>query len=257
MDFVVSMLLETAGIPIVVSVTVAWYVNRFDGWKNRATTIGTVCGFVAGWFAQEFSVWVPQRYLDWFPFVALLLAALPKFVPVVAAWLLVPSFAALQPPRVVAISMVTAVTYAGGLLLEKASTRISQRMLIGVMMATATACSIVLVQSFSLKFAQVAGLLAASLTPGLIWLNKPAGNTRDLPMLFYGLMSNLMFIGYANTSSNVPVWCFALPLLAPGLLIWNPSSNRTKVVRGVAIAGLLLLATIPALLAHPPWEGEL
>lgn len=256
MEFVLSILLKTAATPIAVAVAVAWSLNRHERWRHRAVTLGAAAGFIAGWFVQEFAVWVPQRYLDWMPAAALLLAFIPKLAPLPVALLLVPTFATLQPPRPFAIAMVTIITYVGGLLVEKPAAKINQRLLIIVLMATGTACSVVLVQSFSLKFAQIAGLTAAALAPGLVWTNRPEGSVTGLGMLFYGLMSNLMFIGFANTSSSVPTWCFGLPLLAPAFLVWQPASSGKNIARLVLIAALLLLTIVPALLAHPPWEGE-
>ena len=256
MEFALRMLFKTAVIPIVVAIVVTWLTIRNGRLRNRAVTIGAVCGFFAGWFTQEFAVWIPQRYLDWIPTAALLLATLPKIAPLPSAWLLVPSFASLHLPRPWAIGIVTAITCAGGLLLERAATKIHQRLFVGVLMATGTVCSVVLVQSFSMKFAQIAGFLTAAFTPGLLWASKPEGNVKGLAMLFYGLMSNLMFIGYANTSSDVPAWCFALPVLAPAILIWNPTSGVKLKTCVAAIAALLLLSVVPALLAHPPWEAD-
>ena len=255
MYFVFMMLLKTAVVPRIVAVAVAWYLSRHECWRSRAGTLGTVAGFVAGWFMQEFAVWLPQRYLDWMPVAALLLAIIPKFAPLPVAFLLVPPFATLQPPRPFAIGLVTCVTYAGGLFVGKTTAKINQRLLILVLMATGTACSVVLVQSFSLKFAQIAGLFTAALVPGIVWKNEPDGSVTGLAMFFYGLMSNLMFIGFANTSSNVPTSCFGLPLLAPVILLWNASGSAKQITRLVVVAALLLLSIIPALLAHPPWEG--
>lgn len=257
MGFVVSMLMETAAIPIVVAVVVAGLANRFPRLQHCATTLGVACGFIAGWYSQDWTVWWPQRYLDWMPAAALLLLVAPWVAPALASWLLVPPFASLQPSRPTAIGLVAFATYCGGLLLEKAAKKSNQRLLIGVLLATGTACAVVLGQSFSLKFPQIAGLLTAALTAGLLWTNSPDGNVAGLPMLFYGVMANLMFIGYANTSSNVPTVCFGLPLLAPLVLLWNPSTGPQRKARLAAVAAVLLLALVPAILAHPPWETEL
>ncbi|MEC8557984.1 MAG: hypothetical protein VXZ82_23505 [Planctomycetota bacterium] len=256
MAFVVGMLIKTAAVPIVVAVVVTWLLHRLERLKPQATTLGVACGFIAGWFFQEFSVWFPVRYLDWFPAAALILALLPKVSPIAAAWFLVPAFPKMVPPRLWAVGLLTVFTYGLAWFLNKATDKIQQRALVGVFMATGTACSLVLLQSFSLKFAQIAGLLTASLTAALLFANKPGGNAKGLPFLFFGLMCNLMFIGYANTSSDVPTWCFALPLVAPLVLLWNPSSRKLQAVRYSLVVTILMVAVIPALLVHPPWEAE-
>lgn len=256
MAFVFGMLLKTAAVPIVVAVVVTWLLNRLEKLKPQAATLGVACGFIAGWFFQEFSVWFPVRYLDWFPAAALILALLPRVSPLAAAWFLVPAFPKMVPPRLWAVGLVTASTYGFAWFLERALEKVQQRVLVSVFMATGTACSLVLVQSFSLKFAQIAGLFTASLAAPLLFTNKPEGNAKGLPFLFFGLMCNLMFIGYANTSSDVPTWCFALPLVTPLVLLWNPSSKKLQAVRYSLVVTVLLVAVIPALLVHPPWEGE-
>ncbi|HAD61043.1 MAG TPA: hypothetical protein DCG12_17520 [Planctomycetaceae bacterium] len=257
MAFVFGMLVETAAIPVVVAVVVTWFTNRFSRLSGHAVTTGVAAGFVAGWYSQEFAVWIPERYLDWMPLAALFFLLLPRLVVLPATFLLVPSFASLQPPRPVAIGMVATGIYVFGLFVEKAASQVRQRLLTAVLMATGTSCSIVLVQSSSLKLAQIGGILTAALAPGAFWSGDPDRNSKGLAMLFFGLLSNLMFIGYANTYSDVPVWCFALPLAAPTLMIWNPSAGWQKKARIVAIATILLVAVVPALLAHPPWEDEL
>lgn len=257
MEFVLSMLIETAAVPIGVAAVVIWLTSRYDRLRERSITIGVACGFIAGWFNQEFAVWMPERYLDWMPISSLLLVVFPRLAPLPAAALLVPSFASLTPPRPVSIGIVVTTTYMVGLLLRKSVDSISQRLLLAVLIATGTTCSIVLVQSSSLKLAQIAGLLTAALGPGLFAPGESKRCVQGLPFLFAGLMSNLMFIGYANTYSAVPLWCYPLPLAAPLFLVWNPSTARQERFRIISIVFVLVSATVAAVLSHPPWEAEL
>lgn len=285
MDFVMSLLVQTALVPVVVSIIVVTAILRLPGLARLAPAsgaIGLATGFCAGWAQQEWTTLLPMRYLDWLPWVSVLLAIVgvgfavkvPRkiLIPLtgmaclLAAWLLVPSFPRLQPARPIAFAMIGAVSILLIGPLEHSAVRINTRLLTACLMATGTAASIVLAQSFSLKFAQIGGMLTASLAGSLLTGKSAAERTSvGLQVVFVTMLANLMFIGYANSSSDVPVYSYALVVVAP-LSLWasvrksseEDSSVRQRLVAGcIGLAVIVLIAVVSALLAHPPWEAEL
>lgn len=281
MDFVLSLLLQTALVPAVVSVMFVFALGKFDRVTNSRGAIALGVGFFAGWCTQEWTTLQPVRYLDWLPWVGLTLSVaaivFSKYETrtlqgillaagcAASAWLLVPNFPRMQPSRIVALGIVATVSVLMVVTLEKTSKRIDSRLLITCLMATGTAASIVLAQSFAMKFAQIMGMLTAALVGSLLLNSRRTDQSQTgLCLIFLPLLTNLMFIGYANSSSDVPVFSYGLIALAPlGLCIvlWNgktkeSSSNMASVAGAMIVAAVLLMAVVPAILAHPPWEAE-
>jgi hypothetical protein len=279
-DFVFSLLIQTTLVPIVVSVIVAATVSRISRVASASGAISLAAGFFAGWAQQEWTVLQPTRYLDWLPWICVILAIvavgfavrIPRkiLLPLTgaaclsAAWLLVPAFPRLQPPQPIAVAMIGAASILLVGPLEHSAIRINTRLLTVCLMATGTAGSIVLAQSFALKFAQIAGILTAALA-GTLLLGKSAAERSSvgLQLVFVTMFANLMFIGYANSSSDVPIYSYALIVAAP-LALWGAfrsdsdekSPRQRLLAGGVGLVVILLIAVIPALLAHPPWDVE-
>lgn len=279
MDFVVSLLLQTALVPIAVSVSVMLAMIRIPRIAAASGAISLAAGFFSGWAMQEWTTLRPTRYLDWLPWVAATLSLIPlasvfglsrKLTIGVtiaacfgAAWFLVPRFPSLGPawPFVATVAAASLLVAAG---LEKPSLGMNSRLFTVCLMATGTAGAIVLAQSFAMKFAQILGMLTAALAGNLLMGSRNEERRTDgLPLVFATLLANLMFIGYANSSSNVPAYSYAIIAIAP-LSLWfagrNPSTetpSRKPIIVGMALlAVILLLAVGPAILAHPPWEAE-
>ena len=281
MDFVLSLFVQTALVPIIVSVIVAAAISQLPRIAPASGAVSLAAGFFAGWAQQEWTTLWPTRYLDWLPWVALVLAIVatgfalktPRTIllPITglaclaAAWLLVPAFPALQPARPIAVVMIGAISILLAGPLEHSAVRINSRLLTVCLMAAGTAAAVILAQSFALKFAQIAGLLTASLAGSLLLGKSNAQrSTVGLQLVFVTMLANLMFIGHASSSSSVPSYSYALVVLAP-LALFAASRkdsaaepSRQRLMTGVVgLAVILLIAVIPAVLAHPPWEGEL
>lgn len=274
MDFVLSMLRETALVPVVVSVLVTAAIGRLSK-LECVGAIALACGFFAGWASQNWATVKPARYLDWLPYAALLLAIVAlvsakianryKWVVQAAAvvlvtWLMIPSFPRLQPTRPVATALVAVVSW--GLVQASAGpqTRIPQRVLVAGLMAMGTSVSLIMAQSFGLKFAQIAGMLTAALAGALIFRSERIA--AGLTFVFLPLLCNLLFMGFASSSSDVPWYSFAIVPLAV-LSFWiypkdsNPNRAGSCIPACVLFTLVLLSAVVPAVLAHPPWEEDL
>ncbi|MEO2036539.1 MAG: hypothetical protein ABGZ35_31070 [Planctomycetaceae bacterium] len=277
MDLVLRMLVETALVPVIVSGIIVATMIRVPKLAPASGAVALGTAFFAGWATQQWTTLWPTRYLDWLPYVAVGLsvvalmstAGLPRKIIwplataacVGAAWLLVPPFARLQP---LAVCMIAAATLLLFVAVEPLRTRSNERLFIACLMATGTAGSIVLAQSFSLKFAQSMGILTAALAGSLLFGKGGSDSSSAcLSLVFMTVLTNLMFIGYAGSTSDVPVFCYAILPFAP-LALWIAAGVRNKEKRSlsaaagavVAFAIVLLVAVGPAVMAHPPWEVE-
>lgn len=279
MDFVVSLLLQTALVPIAVSAVVMLTIIRIPRIAAASGAISLAAGFFSGWAMQEWTTLRPTRYLDWLPWVAAALSLIPlasafglprKLTIGVttaacfgAAWFLVPRFPSLEPawPFVATVATASLLIVVG---LEKPSQVINSQFFTICLMATGAAGAIVLAQSFAMKFAQIVGMLTAALAGSLLLGSRSKESRTDgLPRVFAILLTNLMFVGFVSSSSKVPAYSYALVAIAPLSLLTikrDPTtetpSRKSLLVGMAALAVLLLLAVGPAILAHPPWQAE-
>ncbi|MCH2213102.1 MAG: hypothetical protein MK110_17490 [Fuerstiella sp.] len=280
MEFVLSLLLQTALVPVVVSVVVVTTMNRIPRLVTASAAVAPGIAFFAGWAMQEWTTLQPVRYIDWCPYVALALgsivlaiaAGLPQKMmwPLVvatciaAAWLLVPNFPRLKPPRPQAIGLVAVTSILFVAATRPIAGRFSPRFLTACLMATGTAASVVLAQSFSLKFAQLMGILTAGLAGNLFYVKRSSDSSFVwMSLVFMPILINLMFIGYAGSPSQVPILCYAILPCAP-IMMWtsiffqreDTPSPKELTVALVAVGVVLLIAVYPAVMAHPPWASE-
>lgn len=280
LDLIHSLLLQTAPVPVIVSAVIAAGLVRSQRTAPVGSSVALAAAFFAGWVSQDWTTLQPTRYLDWLPWVTIGLSTVvlanasglsARYVwclviaaCIGAAWLLVPSFPRLQPPRPQAVAMLSVAAVVLTIALERLAARISHRLFIAGLMATGTAGSIVLAQSFSLKFAQIMGILTAALTGSLLFgKHKSEKLSVDTALVFMTVFTNLMFIGCAGSTSDVPVFCYAILPAAP-ITLWitvcrqggDTMSTRALLSAIAVLFIVLLIAVVPAILAHPPWEAE-
>lgn len=285
-SFLLSMLRDTAIVPAIVSIVVAgliWQlpIRRIHG------GVAVAAGFFGGWASQPWGTLEPERYLHWCPYAAVLLAvAACLFVSSdrqwvrwgvlligsgVTAWFLVPDFPKLVPPKALAVALVTGLSFIVAALVEAVEHRLPRRASHVAFLMIGGACAMILAQSFALKFSQIAGMLTAALTGPLLFATDE--QKRRTAVVFLPLLGSVMFMGYASSTSEVPTFCYVVPLFAVVPLLMqvrpasqgvqfnsldiqpHPSFARTAVSWALVLA-ILLVASIPALLAHPPWEME-
>lgn len=268
------MLRETALVPVVVSFFATLFLSRVSK-LECAGGIALAIAFFAGWASQEWTTLKPTRYLDWLPYSALLLAVaaiialkLPArfrwlfsgVAIVLVTWLMVPSFDRLQPARPVAIALVAGVSWGLAIVSVELTSRLPQRMLIAALMAMGATGSLVVVQSFGMKVAQITGMLAAASTGALIFRGDRL--VAGVSSVFLPLLCNILFMGFATSTSEVPWFSFALvPLAVLPLRIYpsdpQPHEFRRRIIAWTLFVLVLLAALVPALLVNPPWEEDL
>lgn len=277
----ISLVWETAAIPVAVSLVGVWLLGRVAWIAAARGAVSLALAFIIGWSMQEWAELTPERYIDWLPYaagalgaVAIVSARVPRVVAwllaiavcILVAWKLVPDFPKLQPPHAYACIIVAASSIVLMIATQRVSSRIPPRLITLALMATGTAGAIVLAQSFGMKLAQTTGILTAGLAGSLIFAGgdkqrEPLG----LSIVFLPLLCNVMFMGYATSSSEVPLFCYGLVPAAP-LALWTasrsgddsddqqPRRRGRTAIACVALLVVLSIAVAAALLAHPPWE---
>ena len=305
-DFVLTMFRETALVPAAVSILVAAAIHWLcPGRLPGCVAVG--CGFFAGWASQDWGHLSPKRYLDWSPWAALVLAMVGCLLLLTdrrwarfslllaacsaAAWLLVPDFPRLVPSRPVAVALVAglAIMTVSSVLLADCCVPNRSFRIAFVMIGSAGA--LIQAQAFGLKFSQMVGMLTAALGGPLLF-PAPQGKGA-VGVVFLPLLAAMMFMGYASSSSDVPVFCFFLPPFAclPLLIqakrraelpasgdarqpidetggqktvsqtvtpnLMARPSGKARLVSWTLVIVVLIVAALPAILAHPPWEEDL
>ncbi|MCR9198644.1 MAG: hypothetical protein NXI04_08380 [Planctomycetaceae bacterium] len=302
-NFILTMLWETAFAAAAVSILVAGVMHWFCRGRLPAS-VAVSCGFFAGWASQDWGRLQPKRYLDWSPWASILLATVACLILLsdrrwirlllvlaacgVSAWLLVPDFPRLVPPRSYAVALVAVLGLISVSAVLLADCCVSERSFRVAFVMIGGVCSLIQAQSFGLKFSQMVGMLTAAVAGPLLF-PSPQGKG-GVGVVFLPLLTAMMFMGYANSSSDVPVFCYFLPPFAclPLLIHANrnspgtapgddlqtagstthsdpggrsgsftrPTTKATLVSWGLVVA-VLIIAAVPAILAHPPWEEEL
>ena len=107
----------------------------------------------------------------------------------------------------------------------------------------------------------MAGSISTTVRPVTPATGKDQQSATGLPLVFVPMVCNLMFMGFASSSSDVPAYSFAIiPITATPLWILATStevrSKKRIVVTVVGVAALIAIAVVPALLAHPPWQED-
>lgn len=148
--------------------------------ERYAAAVALVAGFAVGYaLLPAWAAPLPTRYWHWLPYLggaAMIVGPVGQAVGVsrlerglvqllfalVAAWLLVPTWADLQPSRPVWIALLTAYLFLLAALLEPLAKPICERRVLAFLTLAATSSAIMVAVFVSLKFGRVAGVAAAS-----------------------------------------------------------------------------------------------
>lgn len=240
--------------------------------------------FVGYWLLPDWAPLVPARHWQWLaylPFVAamiggvvlasgvttgerwLLLAA----VATLAAWLLVPTWANLWPPRIWSIPLLAGYLGLLAVLLSSLPDRLLGRLQLGLFVGASTAAAATIGADVSLRLGTV-GTIAAAATAGCwlaSWLLPTASiptATRGLIPAFAVLVGGLSYAGaievqplrpllFVPATAPLLLWLFAAGPLAK-LKGWSSAIGQTTVVALPAIATLAWVAW-QAANAEPEW----
>lgn len=235
-----------------------------------SVAVAAAAGFHSGYWSQQLGKPIPSFHWEWLPWL-IAGAVIPELIIVsrrglgrilrwvlivglccAGAWLLVPDFA-----KFAAIRTTLTVTLAVGLVLtsvalSRPTDAVAGRWLTGQLAFGGISLVVVLLQSGSLRFAQI-GLCAFSPLAGLLVVSfrkapLPVASLRTVVSFWF---AGLMLTAYVQSFSDVPavayVICGAIPAAAGvvnGLL-----SHRTRIVRRIACGLPFVLVLVAAGLA--------
>jgi hypothetical protein len=232
-----------------------------------AFALAVFVGFAAGPQRKSF---IPEEFWDWVPYLGVLAAIVAgaaranrishiarwvmiAVVAALAAWLVVPTWEDLAPPRPVHLAAVAVGIAALALLLEPLSKRLPGRAFPWWLMVTAGACALLILAEVSETFGRLAALPASALVGCLLaaWLTTAAADWGSLALPYAVVVG-----GYTYTSAIYPSPPLVPLVFAPfaPLGLWICTCGPLGRLTGVraaaaqAVCVILPLATITALL---------
>lgn len=285
LEFAVYSLAAPAAVALAVAVLLQRLLPQALG-ERFGLALALAAGFFAGyWLLPPWASLLPQRHWQWLPYVALAAAFAgwtsgpsaspgrtggpldfprrtggPSYVawilwvglPLVSAWLLVPTWATLWPPRLTAIPLLALYLVLEMGLLAALPERLTGRLLVSLMTACAIAVALSIAIGVSLKLAQVAALAAAALTGcaaagfvprARLASGEPARaiSSRGIIPIFAVLVGGLAFVGAIEPDPPLPI-----VLLAPAapLVLWLFAAGPLAKVSGWKAAALQVAAVL-------------
>jgi len=243
-------------VPAAVSASTIWLSRRFLSAQTSArysASVAFAAAFCVGYLLlPSWAGLVPKRHWHWTPYLALAAAAIgPNSVSsgrhrvrrwllylvtaFVSAWLLVPSWASLQPPRSVCVPLLTGYLFLLAALLEPLLCRLPAAA-ISAQLIVSAACAAVLIAGFvSVTYAQIAGIAAAALIG--VWVatlfSSGAASVRGLSLAYSVTVGGWAFIGCIEPQQ--PAFGLLLAPIAP-LSLWFCVCGPLSRLRGRAAA---------------------
>lgn len=250
--------------------------------QRIALAAALAAGFCAGyWLLGEWTSLMPQRHRQWLPWLAMVSAVVAlalrrregeterpreehqslrrsvapslilSYVAIAAlaifsAWLLVPTWATLWPPRVVTIPLLAAYLLLLMALLAALPDRLVGKVFVGLLAAAATTVALMIAIAVSLTIGAVA-LAAAAALGGCAVAARP-NYGRGITPVFAVLIGGLAFVGTIEPQKPLPII-----LLAPAapLMLWLFAAGPLVKLQGwktaVLQVGAVLLPLIVAL----------
>lgn len=252
MQSVIEIVVAGIIVPVAVSVAISWLSLR------RLSAEATACYSPSVAFATAYCVgylllpsWaelIPKRHWQWTPYLALAAGAIGQYCVAVrenlierwqlflatacmSAWLLVPTWASLHPPRFVWVPMLTGYLFLLAVLVEPLLTRIPATV-ISAQLTMSTACTAFLIAGFiSVTYARPVGIAAAALAG--VWIAayfaSVAGTARGLSLAYAVTVGGWAFIGCIEPQQ--PAFGLLLAPVAP-LSLWCCVSGPLSRLRG-------------------------
>jgi hypothetical protein len=265
--------------PTVVALAAAAILHRVLPEKlgqRIGLAVGLAAGFCAAcWLMGEWPL-APERPRQWLPWLALAGAFVgwtfgpstlpdgrtggPSYVAwlagaglaIVSAWLLVPAWESLWPPRVIAIPLVAAYLLAVMALLAALPDRLLGRLFVSLLALAAVMLALLIAIGVGFTMAEVAAAAAAGLggcaVAAVLPLPKPpdvesarAVRSRGLVPVFAVLAVGFAYVGMIDPIEPVPII-----LLAPSapLMLWLFAAGPLAKLRGWKAAALQIAAVL-------------
>ncbi|MCI0359287.1 MAG: hypothetical protein L0211_12485 [Planctomycetaceae bacterium] len=273
-------ILTTAVVPFVAAVAAAWVVRWLapaEIGKRYALGFAVAGGFFTGYWLLPDAALVPVKYWQWLPYLAagavlgaMTLAggatwpervAAHAMLALVAAWLLVPDWEVLQPPRHVAVPLLAGYFLLLMTLLTALPDRLVGPQFVALLSACAGVLGLLIAIGLSFSYGQIAAVAAAAL--GGAWLAalvmqrsrrggaEPADwlttSIRGLIPVFAILVGGLAFVGTIDPDPPMPSMLVAPVAL---LLLWLFGTGPLGRLQGFpAVAAQVAAVALPWIIA--------
>lgn len=257
-----------AVVPVAVAGGVGWILQRLirsDASASIALTLGIAAGFFAGYLLVTPSL-APQRHWQWLPYLGVAAAttgaagiatrasAPLRWILFLAlasgsAFLLVPTWPTLQPPRLALMALLAIYFVLLMSLLDALPDRLTGSSLPLLFALSAAAVAVLVAAEVSLTYGQLAGIAAAAIAGGYLsaLLSKQAPAARGAAPVFAILAGGVAFVGAIEPEQ--PVFGILLAPLAP-LMLWCVAFGPLAKLNGFAAAAVQTIAVlIPLLIA--------
>jgi hypothetical protein len=240
--------------------------------QRMALAVALTAGFCAGyWLLGEWTSLIPQRHRQWLPWLAIAAAFVggsraSSYVAWIAwtllaaasAWVLVPTWATLWPPRLVMFPLLAAYLLLLMALLAALPERLLGRLFVALLTAAAIGVALLIALGVSLKIGQVAlaaaaalgGCSVAAFIPSKAAQSADPGRataSRGLIPIFAALIGGLAFTGTVEPQPPLPII-----LLAPAapLALWLFAGGPLAKLQGWKAAALqVAVVLVPLTLA--------
>jgi hypothetical protein len=264
--FSVDFLLRGVLAPAVTAFVVALVAMRLSRGSRGTGAVAYAAGQVLGtaWFLCGTGDWWPTRNLQWVPWVGIAAAAIGPMVvatglatierwvlalltALFAAFVLVPHWPDLWPPRVMSIALFVVATFTIHRLTDHLALRTSPRIMTISMAATALVAALLIAATFSLSVGESALMTAAALggTAIALLLREDATVVRGLCLPYVLTISGWCYVA---TIEPTPPLVPLLFLPAAPLVLWitavGPISRWSSRGRWIISAFLLALTLL-------------
>ena len=269
MNAAISLVVYSIAAPAVVALAAAFVLQRILPERigqRMALAVALAAGFCAGyWLLGEWTSLIPQRHRQWLPWLAITAAfaggsrassyvswIVWALLAAASAWVLVPTWATLWPPRLVMIPLLAAYLLLLMALLAALPDRLLGRLFVVLLAAAAIGVALLIAVGVSLKISQIAlaaaaafgGCSVAAFIPSKAVQSadsERATASRGLIPAFAVLIGGLAFAGTIEPQPPLPII-----LLAPAapLALWLLATGPLAKTQGWQAAVLQFAAVL-------------
>jgi MFS family permease len=257
--------------PAAVSLVVALLLGRFasGAWRRYVAAIAFAAGFCAGVaLIRPWDELLPSRHWQWMFYLSLAAAVvgpisaaaglhrierwlLLALTALVAAWLLVPTWESLQPPRLAWVPLLAGYLFLLAAALEPMARLLPPRNLLGLLMLSAADSAALVAAAVSLTYGLPAAAAAAALLgcSAALLLSADADHVRGVIPAYAAVVGGWAFVGCVDPQVPMP-----LLLLAPAapLALWCCAWGPLAKLKGAGAMAVQATAVV-AVLAAAAW----
>jgi hypothetical protein len=271
--------------PALIAMALVWLLRRTLPGKTEdrglfasAAAAGVFLGYV---LLPDWAALRPERYWQWLPYVGVAAAAVSALAAssrtllavrwlllsaaaLVAAWKLVPDWEGLVPPRALSIVLLAAGMVLLSAALEALPDRLCGPPLIAILALVASGAMVAVAVAVSVKFGQLAGLIASALAGcGLSCLRRPNVSPDAVRGLIPPAVLLLAGVAYVGCIEPNPPVVALLFIPAVPLALWAFAAGPLSRLQGnaamaaqigtvaILVAIAVAIACIPS--PEPAW----